>query len=68
MTAPLRELVSIGIDDTAVSRAARPIKPRADHLDIEQDDSTDRKLRNRILLANGLVWVAIVLFLRLVLF
>jgi hypothetical protein len=68
MMTPLKELVSIGINDTPVSRAVRPINPRADHPKIEQHDSIDRKLRNRILLANGLVWVAIVLFLRFFLF
>ena len=68
MIMPLKELVSVGTDDTPVSRALQPINKRADHPDIEQDDSIDRKLRNRILLANGLAWVAIVLFLRFVLF
>ena len=68
MIAPLKELVSVGTDHTTVSRAMRPINKRADHPDIEQDDSIDRKLRNRILLANGLAWVAIVLFLRFILF
>ena len=44
------------------------IAQRADCPSFEQSKSTGRQLRNRILLANALVWIAIIILIRAIFF
>jgi hypothetical protein len=67
MIVPFKRAESIQTD-APVSRGVPLIDARADYPTIEPRDRSDRKLRNRIILANTIAWIVITAFVRYVLF
>ena len=55
------------VSETFSSEAAM-IAERADRPVLQQHEPTDRRLRNRIILANALAWIAIIVLIRLLFF
>jgi hypothetical protein len=50
------------------SREASMVAKRADGRAPEQRDPADRRLRNRIIVANAIAWIAIIALIRLIFF
>lgn len=67
MIVPFRSADSVEIDEAPDSRSVKLIDEKADCIWIDQRRLPDRKLRNLILLANAVAWVAIIMFVRYVL-
>jgi hypothetical protein len=68
MITPLTKARRLQDDDVSISQAAPPIDERDDYSAIEQRGPHDRKLRNRIILANTVAWIMIIVVIRYVLF
>ena len=72
MTVTLQKADAVPGDDTHVSRRSSTAEPTmiAEHANIPplSSDSSGRRLRNRLIIANFLAWIAIIVVVRLVFF
>ena len=73
MTSTLRKIESFAASESSTpeqfSREEPMIaEPACGHQLDAHDDAPDRRLRNRIIIANAIAWVAIIILIRLVFF
>jgi hypothetical protein len=72
MIAKLRKVEETVADEPLVletsSREAPMISERADCRELQRHDPTARRLRNRLLAANAIAWIAIIALIRLFFF
>jgi hypothetical protein len=71
MTAPLQKARTTSAESPPMLRAvgdASTLIEFADRRRIEERDVVDYKLRNRIIAANAVAWIVIIMFLRLMFF
>jgi hypothetical protein len=73
MTAKLKQRETAAGDAPFISRATSAESPMiAEHADVgralEQHDPSGRRLRNRLIVANAIAWIAIIALIRLVFF
>ena len=72
MTARLTKVESTTANDSLVpEHFSREETMRAEHAScpaLERRDAPDRRLRNRIIIANVIVWIAIIVLIRLIFF
>jgi hypothetical protein len=72
MTARLQKAETAAANESLVSemfsREASMVAKRADGCAPEQRDPADRKLRNRIIIANVIAWIAIIALIGLIFF
>jgi hypothetical protein len=72
MIAKLRNAETAAADEPLVSepfsREASMVAERADGCAPEQRDPADRRLRNRIIIANAIAWIAIIALIGLIFF
>jgi aspartate oxidase len=70
MIAKLRKVETTAANESLVSetlsREASMITEHADGRMLEQHDPSGRRLRNRIIVANAIAWIAIIALIRLV--
>jgi len=72
MVAKLKEVETTAANESLVSetfsREASMIAEHADGRMLQQHDLSGRRLRNRIIVANAIVWIAIIALIRLAFF
>jgi hypothetical protein len=68
MIAKLRKVKEIAGNEPLVSREAPMIAERADCRVLQQQDPSGRRLRNRVIVANVIAWIAIIVLIRLIFF
>jgi|GraSoi2013_115cm_1033766.scaffolds.fasta_scaffold244443_1 hypothetical protein len=72
MIAKLRKVETTAANESLVSETfSRETSMIAEHADgrmLEQHDPSGRRLRNRIIVANAIAWIAIIALIRLVFF
>ena len=72
MIAKLRKIETTAADESFVwGKFSRETPMIADHMDcsvLEQHDPSGRRLRNRLIVANAIAWIAIIALIHLVLF
>jgi hypothetical protein len=72
MIAKLRKVEEIAANEPLVlgtsSREAPMIAERADCRVLQQQDPSGRRLRNRVIVANVIAWIAIIVLIRLIFF
>ena len=72
MIAKLQKAETATVNQSLVSetfsREASMIAERAEGCALEQCDPADRRLRNRIIVANAIAWIAIIALIRLIFF
>jgi hypothetical protein len=71
MTAPLAKVESIAANESPVpEHSSREETMTAEHASCSplERNAPDRRLRNRIIIANVIVWIAIIVLIRLIFF
>jgi hypothetical protein len=72
MTAQLKKVESTAANESLVpEHFSREETMTAEHLScpaLERRDALDRRLRNRIIIANAIAWIAIIALIRLIFF
>jgi len=70
MIAKLRKVEQTSANEPLVpsSREAPMIAERADCRVLQQQDTSGRRLRNRVIVANAIAWIAIIVLIRLIFF
>jgi hypothetical protein len=72
MTAQLKKVESTAANESLVpEHFSREETMTAEHLScpaLERRDAPDRRLRNRIIIANAIAWIAIIALIRLIFF